>query len=159
MVAPISGRSHLAVATVTTTTGTYASNDVVGGTVTFSNMGYGHSRGIIVTANVTTLSGGSLPLTLNFFRATPTTAANDAAGSFAVTDITTNFIGRLQVLAADYTLAGTAATPPCVASVGSQFLPYVMGNSDTLYCVPIARAAHTFTGTVDLVIGLGVLQD
>lgn len=159
MVAPIGGRSHLTVATVTTTTGTYASNDVIGGTVTFSDLAYGHSRGMIISCNVTTLSGGSLPLTLNFFKATPTTVANDAAGTFATTDITTNFVGRLQVLAADYTLAGTAATPPCVASVGSQFLPYVMGNSDTLYCVPVARAAHTFTGTVDLVIGLGLLQD
>lgn len=158
MVAPISGRSYLTVATVATA-GTYASGDVIGGTTTFSGLAYGRNTGCIVSCNVTTLSGGSVPMTLNFFKATPTTVADNAAGTFATTDITTNFVGRIQVVAADYTAAGTAATPPCVASVGSQLLPYVMGNTDTLYCVPIIRGSYAFTGATDLVLGLGVIQD
>jgi hypothetical protein len=153
------GHTKLARAAVTTGTAAYATGDVIGGTVSFTGLNYVNTSGVIVGANVVTMSGGSLPLTLTFFKASPTTNNDNAAGTFATTDLTTNLVGQMSVATTDYVLMGSAGTPPCAAYVSPEPIPFETSPTGTLYCVPIARGAFTFTGTSDLHITLAILQD
>lgn len=159
MMAALMGKTKLFTGTVTTGTVAYASGDVVGGTIAFSGMNFVNTSGVIASAQVVTMSGGSLPLTLFLFRGTPVTAADNGAGTFSATNLKSDLVGFIPVAASDYVLAGTAGTPPCVAYTEAVTVPYQTTETGSLYCVPIARAAHTFTGTSDLVITIAVLQD
>lgn len=152
------GKTRLFTGTVPTGTVAYASGDVIGGTITFPNMNFVNTSGVIASAQVVTMSGGSLPLSLFLFKAMPVTAADNGAGTFSATNLKADLAGVIPVVAADYVAAGTAGTPPCVAYVEAVTVPYQTSETGTLYCVPIARAAHTFAGTSDLVITLAVWQ-
>lgn len=145
--------------TVANGTAQYASGDVVGGTLTYSALNYVNGSGLLDAVTVTTLSGGSVPLTLAFFHTAPTTAADNALGTFAAADLTAKLVGVVSVGTADYVLAGTAATPPCVATKANIGLPYTLSPGGALYCVPIVRGTPTFTAANHLIVTLGVKQD
>lgn len=153
------GHAKLLYGTVATGTAQYASGDVVGGTLTFSGANFVNTSGMIASVNVVTQSGGSLPLTLAFFKGTPVTAADNAPGTFSASNLSADLIGQVSVTTSDYVLMGTAATPPCAAYKPAVAIPYQTSAGGALYCIPIARAAHTFTSTSDLIITVSLLQD
>jgi hypothetical protein len=153
------GFNTVAYATVAAGTVQYTAGDVVGGTTTFSALNWTNNSGELCAVTVTTLSGGSVPLTLAFFNAAPTTVADNAPGTFAAADLTAKLVGIVAVGTADYALMGTGATPPCSATIKTLEIPYKLSSGGNLYCVPIVRGTPTFTAANHLILALGVKQD
>lgn len=149
----------VAYATVAAGTAAYTAGDNIGGTTTFAGLNYVNRSGLLKSVTVTTLSGGSVPMSLMLFNSTPTTVADNSPGTFAAADLTTNFVGMIAIGTTDYVTAGTAATPPCVATKTGLDIPYTLSAGGALYCVPVVRSTPTFTAANHVQIALGIKQD
>ena len=139
-------------------TNIYAALDIMGGVLTFANaLRPPAGTGILQSITITDDDNEKAPFDLLFFRASPTVTVadngpwtHDAAG-------VANFLGRVQVLAADYltAVAGSLAG----ASIKNIGLPVVATDGSTIFALALATGTPTFTATSDVQIFAGFCRD
>lgn len=130
----------------------YASGDVVGGLLTYANVGASAGKPVrVVSVNIVDKGQQYADFDLVLFDVAPTVAADNAA--FDPTDAElSNCVGIIPVGAGHY----TALFDNSVAHVDCDVTCVL--TADDLYGVLVARGTPTYTSTSDLVITVTTLQ-
>jgi hypothetical protein len=148
------GRSKVVKGTVNTGTAAYARGDVIGGTIVIPIPMYANLSGVLHGVTAIALSGGSVPLDVMLFSGTFASVADNAAGTYTLSDMREKAIDFVEFAATDYNNFGSVN----VASVKGVGLPFEAPGAN-LYAQVIARGTPTFAGTNDLVFAFRFLMD
>ncbi len=142
--------------TPTADTSIYASGDVIGGLMTFSNaVGYQSTTGIVTSATVSDKNSTASDLELWVFSSNPSasTFTDQAAFTIADADITK----VISVISLGSTSRFDAASNG-VKYLGSISCP-VSTTSKTLYAVLVSRGTPTFATSSDVTVKLAIASD
>lgn len=142
--------------TPTVDTSIYASGDVIGGLMTFSNaVGYQSTTGIVTSATVSDKNSTASDLELWVFSSNPSasTFTDQAAFTIADADITK----VISVISLGSTSRFDAANNG-VKYLGSISCP-VSTTSKTLYAVLVSRGTPTFATSSDVTVKLAIASD
>ena len=156
------GASRYVSATPTIDTGgAYASGDLMGGKLTFTNaLRSGVGTGYLAGVNVSDLAAQAVDLDIVIFSANPsaTTFTDQAAFDIADADI-----GKVVAVINLGSSSRFAFNDNSVHMIGSLFFPLRAGSSagpaGTLYGAVVARGAYTAATAADIVVTLGIAQD
>lgn len=135
----------------------YASGDVVGGQMTFTNAAR-VSGGSGVIQSITVLDRSQAQrasIDLVFFDRSVTIAADNAAFATSDADMA-NCLGVVSI--GPYNTAWPGTPLNSVSTLVNVGLPFVLNGTD-LFCAAVVRATPTYTSTGDLTFSLVILQD
>jgi len=152
----VGGESLSPKVTPTITAGAYVAADVVGGALTFSNAGRFVARsGVIMSVIVVDDAAVKDAMELWLFDTAPAAIADNAPFVVSAADLET-CLGVIAIAAADFKDEATKA----VATLKNVGLPYKLpvGSSDLIGYL-VTRGTPTYTGTDNLSVRLGILQD
>lgn len=143
--------------TPTISTSAYASGDVVGGLMTFSNAarisgGSGIIQSILVLDKT---QAQRAAMDLLFFDRSVTVASDNAAVAMSDGDMA-YCLGVIAI--GPYNTAWPGTPLNSLSTLLNVGLPFVLNGTD-LFMVAVVRATPTYVGTSDLVFTLGILQD
>lgn len=137
----------------------YSIGDAVGAPIPI-NMTGGNNGGVVSSVALTDKANQKPVLTLMFFRALPTGTVTDNA-AIALSDADkANFLGKIEVTAADWTTVGSDALATLYGPIVARGVKSSgVANQFTMYLVIMAGAAYNAGSTSDLNVNVSTLMD
>jgi hypothetical protein len=139
-----------------TTAAAYASGDCLGTVQTLTNaLDAAYGTGLIESVSVVDTNNQKPAMDIIVFSSTPSagTYVDNATPSFS-TDAAGKIIRKIPIYASDYTTENDVAVAD-VNPLGRT----VVSDSTSLYMVPVATGATTFTAATPVTVRFNILQD
>lgn len=135
--------------------GAYASGDVVGTLITFTQASTDRDTGIIQSIVLCDLAKQNIAADIIFFSANPsaTTFTDNSVLDIADADLP-KVVGHVSLLASDY----CSLNDNSFATKANCGLVFKLTTTNTLYAVIVTRGAPTYTSG-DITLEVGILRD
>lgn len=152
--ASLNSRSIVIRSTIVNGTAAYASGDQLGAAVALTGWQVATATCNVMHITVTYLSGYASAIDLHYFDSSPTVVADNAAGTFTVANMTSNYLGKVSFAATDFTTVGGHYTAT-LRSVGLT----LQATNGTVYCDALIGGTPTYIAASHVIVTHGLLQD